>query len=94
MSFEVKKVWQGLKSWLEEDVSRFLWDVVHLPFPRQFNPYDQKLRPAYKDITHAFVNIFVEFYRKNAYTLGHLMSCVWMIVWALIILHVTKELLS
>lgn len=79
MSFEAKKVRRDIAAWWRVDVSgRFLWDL-RLAFKR-----DSAGEYARSDLSHAYVNMFVEFQRATAYLVGHVMAIFW--PWLLIAL--------
>ena len=69
MSWEFSKVSTELANYKEHWV-RFWTDikaVVDLP----------KDGAAWKTLSHSYVNLFVEFYRLFAYTIGHIAAITW-----------------
>jgi len=64
MTFEIKKVGRLLATWWDVDVRRF---YDNLRFAR-------RSRAHYEDLSHSYVNIFVELWRALAYPVGHLLA--------------------
>jgi len=75
MSFEMQKVKHLLKNWYNMSCARFghnidlknLWNNTP-------NPYDEKLRGARQDLSHSYVDLFVELIRATAYLQGHVIA--------------------
>lgn len=58
---------------MERHWKRIGWDLTHL-FAKKDNPYDDKedrFRPGWRDLSHAIVNIPVEYARACPYRAGH-----------------------
>jgi len=73
MSFEIKKVSNNLRNWWFFSMGRFRFNLNNL-VSNAPNPYDQKLRPARTDLSHSYVDLFVELTRSSAYLIGHVLA--------------------
>lgn len=68
MGFRIGKVADSLRDFWIWEVGRFWFALTHL-LSRSHNG-----TLARRDITHAYVNVFVEFFRAAAYLLGHVVA--------------------
>lgn len=74
MSFEPSRVREDFTDWRYLHWNRFVFDIN--PYNLWYNlenPYDLsgKKRTARQDITHSYVNLFVEGVRSSSYLVGH-----------------------
>ena len=85
MSFRPMKVLQQLKDWWVIDVGRLIEDVRCLFVG---GPLQNRAR---EDLSHAYVNVYVEGVRASAYLVGHVLAigipvyglyCIWRMVFA------------
>lgn len=81
MSFEMKKAKHLLINWWTFSVGRLRFDLS----PRNLynnapNPFDDKLRGARQDLSHAYVDVFVEFIRATAYLQGHIYAILLLVI--------------
>jgi hypothetical protein len=74
MSFKLDKPRKLWLEYLDFEVSRFTWDVRYM-FDR-----GNMGKLARSDLSHAYVNLFVEFFRYNAYLFGHLVAFFWWVL--------------
>jgi hypothetical protein len=76
MSFETDRITRDWLGFRDFHLPRFLFNINPLNlWYNNVNPYDvDKYRPAREDLTHSYVNLFVEGWRAAAYTGGHLLA--------------------
>ena len=77
MGFRLDKVKHNWDMWRTFVLGRFMFDLKHL-WSNAPNPFDDRLRPARVDITHAWMDLFVEGVRMNAYLIGHVIG--WLVM--------------
>lgn len=74
MSFRIDRCKREFKVWWDYDVARLWYNLTHLrskePSPHSHAGLDTPL----SDLSHSYVNLFVELFRGNAYLLGHLVA--------------------